>query len=294
MEAKIRLTKFVSEDESLPLAQRQAWPVTIMAEGDNMDEHIFVYHVGRAEDPIPGDRFECVASVNQMYEIPKNQGVSLTTQTGIPYYRSNILEYVARSADEAEEIWNKVVEEVSWLVKNWNASLKLKAVSSVEISETIVTTLDTGMLPPLRVALSYHPAGTPGTDGDGKPVIVSADPNQVGWLPVSVLGPSSIIPPGAKFYYNITTDAGLSSAWPPREPYSGNQLHRNGIMMPYGLVWTITKDTVWWLDFDPETIPGYVRSNLAPIDWGAPWPSDYISRSNPGLQPNQITLTLFK
>lgn len=294
MEAKIRLTRFASEDEALPLAQRQAWPVTILAEGVNMDEHIFVYHVGKAEDPIPGDRFECVASVNQMYEIPKNQGVSLTTQTGIPYYRSNVLEYVARTAEEAEEIWTKVQQEVEWLVKNWNSALRLKAISSVEISETITTNIDMGMNPPLRLALSYHPAGTPGTDGDGFPIIPSADPNAVGWLPVSVLGPGAVIPPGAKFYYNINVDGGLQAAWPPREPYSGNQLHRNGIMMPYGLVWTITGLTVWWLDFDPATIPGYVRNNSGGADWGAPWPADYVSRENPGLQPNLITLILFK
>lgn len=293
MEATIKLTRFVSEDESLPLSMRQAWPVQILAEGVNMDDHIFVYHVGSANDPIPGDRFECVASVNQMYEIPKNQGVSLTTQTGIPYYRSNVLDYVARTAVEADEIWQKVQEEVQWLVKNWNSSLKLKAIDFVEITESLITTKDIGMQPPVRVQLSYHPAGTPGTDVNGKPIITTADPNQVGWLPVQLLGLGAPVPPGAKFYYNIARDGSLTSAWPPKQPYSGNQLHRNGIQMPYGLVWVLTENTVWWLDFDPATIPGYLRVG-GNEDWGAPWPIDYVNRSNPGAVSNLIQLTLFK
>lgn len=293
MEATIRLTRFVSDDEALPTAQRQAWPVSVLAQGVNIDDHIFVYHVGKADDPIQGDRFEAVASVNQMYEIPKNQGVSLTTQTGIPFYRSNVVDYVARSAVEADEIWNKIVEEVEWLVKNWNSALKLKATTVATITESLTTRSDAGMKPPIRIALSYHPAGTPGTDVNSKPIIVSPDTQQVGWLPVSVLGVGAVVPPGAKFYYNIDVDGGLAQEWPPVEPFSGNQLFRNGISMPYGIVWSLTNRTVWWRDFNPADIPGYLRLG-ANEDWGAPWPADYVNRSNPGAVPNHIALMLFK
>jgi hypothetical protein len=294
MKANIKLTRFVSDDAALPDAKRQAWPVAILAEGINIDDHIFVYHVGRQDDPIPGDRFECVASVNQMYEIPKNQGVSLTTQTQIPYYRSNALEYVARSATEAQEIWLKVVDDAQWLVRNFNAALKLKATQFAEIDEEISVITDISMNPPIRIPLSYHPAGSSGVDGNGKPVIAAPDTLQVGWLPAYVLGPSIIKPPGAAFYYNINRDANLGSNWPPKQPYSGNQLHRNGILMPYDVVWTIDDFTVWWLNFDPATIPGYQRQSPQSNDWGAPWPADYVSRGSPGAVPNLLTLTLFK
>lgn len=293
MQATIKLTRFVSEDEALPLSLRQAWPVQILAEGTNMDDHIFVYHVGTPHDPLPGDRFECIASVNQMHEIPKNQGVSLTTQTGIPYYRSNVLDYVARTAVEAEEIWRKVREEVQWLVKNWNSALKLKATDFVEITESLVLSKDLGMHPPVRVQLSYHPAGIPGKDEQDRPVILSPDPQQVGWLPVELAGSGPLVPAGAKFFYNIAKDQNLFSAWPPKQPHSGNQLHRNGIQMPYGLVWVLTDYTVWWMDFNPATIPGYMRVG-GDDDWGAPWPIDYVNRSNPGAISNLIQLTLFK
>lgn len=292
MEATIKLTKFVSDDQARTISEHQAWPISILAEGINMDAHIFVYHVGKEDDPIPGDRFECVASVNQMFEIPKNQGMSLTTATGIPYYRSNVLEYVARTAAEAEEIYVKVVEEVQVLLKNWNASLRMRATEFALITGDLTQTSDVGMNPPLRVSLSYHPAGTSGTV-EGKPAIISADPNQVGWLPVTFLGLGAVVPPGAKFYYNINRDASLRAAWPPIDPLSGNQLHRNGILMPYGQVWVLTTTTVWWLDFDPATIPGYRRVG-ANEDWGAPWPRDYVNRANPGAIGNNITLTIFK
>jgi hypothetical protein len=294
MEATIKLTKFVSQDENLPDAQRQSWPVQILAEGTNIEDHIFVYHVGTQNDPLQGDRFECVASVNQLYEIPKNQGVSLTTQTGIPYYRSNVLSYVARSASEAQTIWTDVVTEVEWLVKNWNASLKLQAVEFATITETLTETTDTGMNPPVRLMLSYHPAGSASTDGEGKPIIINPDTTQVGWLPVSVLGAGAEVPPGAAFYYNLATDESVSDEWPPKQPYSGNQFYRNGIQMPYGLVWTITDRTIWWMDFNIVDVPGYERLAEQSADWGAPWPQDYVNRSSPGATPNQLALILFK
>ena len=294
MNAEIKLTRFVSSDASLPDARRQAWPIAILAEGTNIDDNIFVYHVGRPDDPIPGDRFECVASPNQMFEIPKNQGVSLTTQTQIPYYRVNVLEYIARSAEEAEDIWTKVQDEVFWLVKNFNSALTLKATQFATVTSEMVNVTDISMNPPIRVPLSYHPAGIPSVDENGKPFIAAPDALQTGWLPAYTLGESVIKPPGAAYYYNINRDPNLASNWPPKPPFSGNQLHRNGIMMPYDVVWTLTDYTIWWLDFDPRTVAGYQRVGAQTEDWEVPWPADYVSRGNPGAVPNSITLTLFK
>ena len=292
MQATIRLTRFVSSDQTLPDAQRQAWPVQLLAEGINMDDHVFVYHVGSVNDPIPGDKFECVASVNQMFEIPKLQGTSLTTQTGIPYYRSNVLEYVARSAVEADEIHTKVAEEIQILIKNWNAALRLKATSILEITEDLTTSRDLSMQPPIRLTLSYHPAGTAGTDS-GKPIITAPDANQVGWLPVELLGVGAVVPPGARFYYNTGADQTFAAEMPAKQPWSGHQLYRNGIQMPYGLVWVLDQRTLWWMDFDPADIPGYRRVG-ANEDWGAPWPLDYVNRSNPGAVSNILHLILFQ
>jgi hypothetical protein len=293
-QATVRLTRFISEEQSVPGGLRQAWPVSILAQGTNMEDHIFVYRVGSEHDPMPGDRFECVASVNQMFEIPRNHGSVLTLSTAIPYYRTNVLEYVARSAEEALDIWKKVQQEVQWLVSNFNSARVLQATEVAVISETLIDRYSNPMNPPKRVLLSYHPAGTPGVDGDGNPTITSADIDRVGWLPVSELGAGAVIPAGARFYYNIDRDQGLLAAWPPLEPLDGNQLHRNGIQMPYGIVWSLDYRTVWWHAFDPATIPGYARADGQVADGPAPWPTDYINMEAPGDIPNSIVLTLFK
>ncbi len=293
MLANIKLTRFASDPKAMPASHREVWPVSILAEGVGIDDHIFVYQVGKTEDPIMGDKFECVASVNQLMEIPKDLGTSLTTVTGIPFYRSNILEYVCRSADEAQRIWEEVVKEVELLVKNWDASKNLKGTDFATITsdQTIANTFD--MFPPIRKQISYLPAGIAGVSGD-KQIITVADASLDGWLPVSSASPSIRKPPGARFYYNLDRDSALSAVWPPKEPFDGNELLRNGIALPYGVVYVITADTVWWLDFDPATIPGYQRAGWQENDGDAPWPTDFVDRTNPGLVPNMLVLILFK
>lgn len=291
-EAAIKLTRFPPKTPP-PGPRRTAWPISILAEGTNIDDHIFVYHVGKPDDPIAGDKFECVASINQMQELPKTQGMSLTTTTGIPFYRHNELKFVARSALEAKRIWDEVVNEVHELVENWNASMVLQAAEFAEVSTEVKYSKGFVMTPPMRINLSYHPAGTPVVVND-KPGIDAPDTGRVGWLPVSLLGVSNTVPPGAVFYYNLTMDQNLASVWPPEVPYEGNQLIRNGLIMPYGVVWTITPEGLWWLDFDPATIPGYQRIDDQEADWGAPWPQDYATPSSPGAVPNILTLMLYK
>lgn len=410
-----------SQDEALPMSMRQAWPVKVIAEGFGMDDKIFVYHIGQSTDPVTGDRFECIASVNQMHELPADQATTMTNLEGIPFYRTNVLEYIARSATEAESIWKTVVEEVEWLVKNWNSSLSLQVIDTAVISEerTEITTMQ--MRPPQRIQLSYHAAGIlkPGTEpytgpasltvtgfantdangvynfvsastnasiysgyykiavyqntagyffvtspasGGGdrcdiftsaaswdgatfdmngamlyinydedpetqnwrlasdeltllavQPVVVASSPytgdlawhetnkqfiapgdvTQTGWLSVSQLGPGARVPNGARFYYNIGVDGGLQKHWPPLKPFEGNMLIRNGIMLPYGIAWVLTDETVWWLDFDPATLARYQQFGSAQ-DASTPWSTQYVSRSNPGPTPTILTLVLFK
>ena len=293
MKSTIRLTRLDSDSQELPEALRQAWPVTVLAEGTNMDDHVFVYHVGKADDPIQGDKFECVASVNQMHELPKTQGVSLTTETGIPFYRSNVLEYVCRSAEEAERIWKEVVNQVQMLVRNWNSALRMKGTAFAVISEELATMSDFSMSAPIRRQISYHPAGIAAV-ADGKQIISSPRSSMQGWLPIWAMATSTGRPPGALFFYNLPMDPDLQAQWPLKEPLSGHQLHRNGLCLPYGICWSLTQEGLWWLDFDPISIPGYQRQSPQANDGRAPWPTDYVSPSSPGAVPNLIFLTLFK
>lgn len=292
MKSSIRLHKFVSDPEVLPDAQRTVWPVSILASGLNMDEHVFVYHIGRNDDPIPGDKFECVASVSQLMELPKIQGTTVTLVNNVPYYRSNIVTFYTRSAEEMERIWNEVVAEVELLVRNWNAAERMRGTKFALIEENITSIRDYAMNPPVRKQLVSYPAGLAVTT-EVSQEIANPDATRAGWLPLSVAGPGAIIPPGGKFFYNIQRDPALLSHFPPPEPFSGHMLHKNGLLMPYGVVWAMTANTVWWLDYRPETLPEYARVAGQSADGNAPWPTSYVDPLNPGEVPNLITLTLF-
>jgi hypothetical protein len=294
MTPNIKLTRFVPNQEQLPPALQTSWPVSILAQGVGMDDSIFVYQVGKTDDPIAGDKFQCVASVNQMYELPKNQGVSLTIETGIPYYRSNVLQFVSRSAEEAQRIWLDVIQEVELLVLNLNAATSMQATDFAQIDGSGSTLSSiTSMNPPVQIQITSLPAGLVAVQS-GVQVITTPDSNLMGWLPVSALSLSVTRPANAAFFYNLALDPNLNNVWPPLYPLEGNALHRNGIAMPYGIVWSLTLDTIWWLKFDPTTIPGYQRSAPGASDGNAPWALDFVDLAHPGAMPNILTLTLFK
>lgn len=134
--ASIRLTRLQGPDDlGIPDTLRHAWPITVTAVGTDMPSEIFVFHAGQANDPVVGDQFECIASVSQLDEIPKNTPVSSVT-AAIPYYRLSRLELVCRSAEEADRVWNSILLEVQTLIANFNGTLNLQA------SETGVVTED--------------------------------------------------------------------------------------------------------------------------------------------------------
>lgn len=109
--------------------EHQSYPIKVLAIGTNIPSEIFVYHSGKAGDPIEGDLFEAVASPNQLDEIAKNK-----PEPGTPYYRRQVCEFNARSAQEAEDIWTKIQEDVLELVDNY-ASQATLAVQAVIIAD---------------------------------------------------------------------------------------------------------------------------------------------------------------
>lgn len=292
MESTIKLTRFATRSIELPDVLRQAWAITIQAQGFNIDSEIFVYHIGAANDGISGDRFECVASVNQLTEIPKFAGQTLTKNLSIPYYRSAVLEFVCRTPEEVDYIWDRVQKEVSYLVINYNAAQDLVAVETTSISQELVDNQSFEMNPPQRLQLSYHPAGT-ATYDVGVQGIAGPDSSLDGWLPASFAPVDWVKPSNAFLYYNMDRDAALQKIWPPKDPFSGQAFTRNGILLPYGIVYTFSKNTIWWLKFDPTTIPEYNRLTGQVQDGNAPWPTDYVSRSSPGVHSPILTVTLF-
>ena len=100
------------------------WPLRVTAVGtDGLPSEIFVYHAGMPGQP-EEDIFECVASVQQLAELPLTRP---EPDFAIPYYRLNVLEVWCRSALQAETVWQELKEEADILVENWLAATALAA-----------------------------------------------------------------------------------------------------------------------------------------------------------------------
>ena len=103
---------------------RHSWPLRVTAEADgSMPAEIFVYHAGMPGQP-DQDRFECVASVQQLSEIPLGRPAT-SDVLAIPYYRRAVMEVWCRTAAQAEEAWESLQTELDVLVENWLAAESL-------------------------------------------------------------------------------------------------------------------------------------------------------------------------
>lgn len=279
------------------MGAQSSWPLEVRAIGTDIPDEIFVWQIGQGPstnsgDPESGDRFSCVASLPQMHEIPRTTGRTLSSEWGIPYYRSNFMRVICRNPAEVEDVWAVVQQHAQALVENWNASWVLKGSSQVTINEDTINP-EPFVNPPTLLYLEYRPAGNATLNGD-VPGIEDPDPSLPGWLPVSLANPSWIVPPGAVFFYNLEKDDNLKSRWPLSEPFSGHQLHRNGLLLPHGITHVIDEHAIWWLEFSPSNLPGYAHIDGQEDDGASPWPVDYVNASNPGSVSPRITLQIFE
>jgi len=291
--ASIKLIKYMSEALTGQPANQQVWPISITAEGIDMPSEIFVYHIAVAGSAFDGDIFECVASPPQLHELPANQAAPISEDYQVPFYRRNICEFFARSASEAQRIWEVIQEDVAILVRDVNASNTLTAVEVAAVTEEAIVQESQSMHPPIRHLLSYHPCGVAGLVVDVQTISAPFTPDKDGWLPTSQAG-SFLPPPGGVLFYNIEQDPELKALFPLKEPWSGHQLTRNGILLQFGVHYTITKDTIWWLEFNPATLAAYTRLTGQVQDANFPWPVDYVNRNNPGDTTPNFTLQIFQ
>lgn len=114
-----------------PVPGQHTWPleVTAVSTTEDFPSEIFVYHAAMDDDPLVGDVFECVASLNQLGEIgltPVN-----TEDETIPYYRSDTLTFSCRSAQEAEDLWIKIQADALDLLNNFKAINNLVEVETI-------------------------------------------------------------------------------------------------------------------------------------------------------------------
>jgi hypothetical protein len=132
MQASIQLVRFQADPNALDV--QHAYPITIQAYGTDIPSEVFVYRVGKSGDPFKGDQFSCVASVSQIYEIPADRALALTSENQISFYRTSQLELICRTSEEAEYVWAVVQEDILALVNNYNLSFNLKGNVTVTIS----------------------------------------------------------------------------------------------------------------------------------------------------------------
>lgn len=289
--SQITLTKYISDLNAAPPGdQRQGWVLEVTATSEDLDPAVFVYHLG---DGLLGDRFEAVASIFQMEELPPEQVDRAVSGSQVPYYRSAELKLLCRSAVDLEFYWQQIVNEVALLVRNINAAQVTMAEQTAVINETTATVANLVGQSSRRVQLSWRPAGLATLSESGVQGITSPNSSLVGWLPVSSVPNGWIVPAGAFLFYNLSQDTALQALWPPTTPFSKHALYRNGLLLPYGLTHVITANTLWWLIFNPDTVPGYIRADGQTQDSNAPWPVDYVSAESPGNTATNLVLQLY-
>jgi len=85
---------------------------------------------------------------------------------------------------------------------------------------------------------------------------IEVDPDMPGWLPVAYFDPA-IVPPGAKYGYNLAAHPELLRVWPPMPPTAG-VIETDGVGVPSSR-YSLDSNGLWWY----EDCQGL-----------APWPAD--------------------
>ena len=116
---------------------QQVWPLKItatLAQGSTMPSpKIFVYHANMGDDAYEGNIFECVASIQQYYEIPVDAAVAEGADYVVPYYRLDFVQLDCLSPEEADQLWDDIVQDVTDLVNNFHAKDNLTTSETITI-----------------------------------------------------------------------------------------------------------------------------------------------------------------
>ena len=133
----ITLTRLSVPTEEFSSGSQHVWPISVEATSDTpeLSSAIFVYHATDYSKAATADICECVASLPQMTSLPENapQPDPATGQV-VPYYRKNVLIMHCWSADEADELWEKIKGDVRDLLVNFKASKQLRPSDIVAIT----------------------------------------------------------------------------------------------------------------------------------------------------------------
>lgn len=115
------------------------WPIKVTAESEipYLDSNIFVYHAADPNDPIQGDTFSNVASLQDMESLPVGAPTAVEgdlTEDYVPFYRTNSVELNCYTMNEVERIWTIIKRDTASLVREYKASIDLKATETYIVS----------------------------------------------------------------------------------------------------------------------------------------------------------------
>lgn len=110
---------------------RKNWPLKVTATSTlpGLDASIFVYHAADASDPIQGDTFSNVASLQDMESLPKDAPTEVegdSTEDYVPYYRVSEVILDFYDLTELNRAWSIIKHDTDKLVKEYKLSLTLK------------------------------------------------------------------------------------------------------------------------------------------------------------------------
>lgn len=291
--------------------EQHVWPLQVEATSQNTDPNIFVYRVGH---DLGEDKYEGVASAFQMSDLPVQRPAKGDVMS---FYRKNTIDQRFVNPEDLEETWELIKEHTAMLLNNLEAAdmgrgTVIHDVTGKAFAPTPMPDLD------LAYWLPIAPTGTPTVDGTGQGIdateaalasyydaIITDYPDlsaaplteptpffDGGWLPVEILPESfrQTPPARAKFWLNMAAHPLLKGAYKYIDLASSGEvmLFFNGVKLPRGVVYDLTVDTIWWLDFSDSAVAQWSKSG------NAPWPLDFTDRNNPGTDPGQLEITIFR
>jgi hypothetical protein len=119
------------------LGGQQVWPLkitaTLAADSTMPSDKIFVYHASMADDAYEGDIFECVASIQQYYDLPVDAAVAEGMDYVVPYYRLNFVQLNCLSPEEADELWSDIISDTKDLITNFYAKDDLSESETISL-----------------------------------------------------------------------------------------------------------------------------------------------------------------
>ena len=132
--ARQALVDFTADDAS---ASQHSWPLKVDVTqdiGGTLSPKVFVFHALLRDAASVGDRFEAIASIHQMADLPEDApSYTPGNDYAIPFYRVSSLTFHCTSPQEADDLWAIIQADVTDLIEAHNSLLSLQTTETISI-----------------------------------------------------------------------------------------------------------------------------------------------------------------